>query len=162
MEEWILPYRDQLTALWHVLVALVLGGVIGLERESKDRPAGLRTNMLVAAVAALLTDLASSLVVEYSAQVESEINADPTRVIVAIATGISFIGAGTIFRSADNVSGLTTAATLLVASGVGIAVAMGQYILATGVTLIALLVLQLLAPVSNRLSHEATARDRDA
>ncbi|AZZ90161.1 MgtC/SapB family protein [Hahella sp. KA22] len=158
MESFFTEYQGQLWVLMHVCIALVLGGAIGFEREMKKRPAGFRTHMLVAATAALFTDLATLLTSSIDADLTSTINADPTRVIVAIATGISFLGAGTIFRSEDGVTGLTTAATLLMASALGVAAALEQYVLAVGLTIIVLIVLRTLGCISNRLTDNGDKR----
>ncbi|MBU6954070.1 MULTISPECIES: MgtC/SapB family protein [unclassified Hahella] len=158
MESFITEYQGQLWVLMHVCIALVLGGAIGFEREMKKRPAGFRTHMLVAATAALFTDLATLLTSSIDANLTSTINADPTRVIVAIATGISFLGAGTIFRSEDGVTGLTTAATLLMASALGVAAALEQYVLAVGLTIIVLIVLRTLGCISNRWTDNGDKR----
>ena len=157
--QWYQAYEAQWTVLQHFCLALVLGGIIGFERELKKRPAGFRTHMLVAAMAALLTDIATLMVHRVPTEVglgDSILHVDPVRVIVAIATGISFLGAGTIFRSADGVSGLTTAATLLMAAALGITVAVEQYVLAVGATLIVLLVVTACGALEKRLSSDET------
>ena len=149
-----MQYREQLEMLLHVLIALVLGGTIGLERELKKRPAGFRTHMLVAASATMLTDLATVLIKQTEFVLNASLDAvDPIRVIVAIVTGISFLGAGTIFRGTDGVSGLTTAATLLIASVLGITVALEQYVLAVGVTCIVLAVVHILGGLGERINE---------
>ena len=156
MDSFYIQHQEQFEILLHVIVALVLGGVIGLEREIKHRPAGFRTHMLVAAAAAIFTDLTTVLINQTETILNATLNAvDPIRTIVAIVTGISFLGAGTIFRSADGVSGLTTAATLLVASALGISVALEQYVLAVGVTLIVLVVVHVFGMVNERVSRGA-------
>lgn len=162
LESYYLQYREQLNVLFNLIVALVLGGVIGLEREMKKRPAGFRTHMLVAGAAALLTDLAILLITDSEKHLDMSMHAtDPVRVIVAITTGITFLGAGTIFRSADGVSGLTTAATLLMASTLGIAVALEQYVVAAGTTVIVLIVVRTLGSVSHRVGEANGARKPD-
>jgi len=125
------------TAEWptlgKLLLAVVLGGLIGFEREMADRPAGLRTHMLVAGTATLLVVLAERLVQRF--QPESVVQHDPVRVIEAIIVGISFLGAGTIFRNKDAgepVQGLTTAASVLFTAVLGIGVALEAYVLVIG------------------------------
>jgi putative Mg2+ transporter-C (MgtC) family protein len=116
---------DTLTVLVRLLVSFALGGMIGLERESHRRPAGLRTHILVATGSCLIT-----LVSIYSASVSSlgERGAiDPTRIAANIITGIGFLGAGTILRDGMTVRGLTTAASLWVVAGMGLAVGFGFY-----------------------------------
>jgi len=132
----------QLEILGSVIIAMILGGIIGFEREHADKPAGLRTHMLVAGAATLLVSLGSALVATVEIN-PSLIRSDPIRIVEAIITGISFLGAGTIMRrrGEGNVEGLTTAASLLFVAGIGIAVGTGQYVTAVGMTLLGLLVL---------------------
>jgi putative Mg2+ transporter-C (MgtC) family protein len=135
----------QLEILAEVLVALVLGGVIGFERETADKPAGFRTQMMVSGAAALLVGLGSILLQRFETGAPADtIRTDPLRIIEAIITAIGFIGAGTIFRrgASDQVEGLTTAATLLMSASIGIAVALDQVPLAVGVTVLTLVVLR--------------------
>jgi putative Mg2+ transporter-C (MgtC) family protein len=139
-----MDWSVQLYILGEVTLALVLSGLIGLERELAGRPAGFRTQMLVAGSAALLVGLGEVLLERFSAGGEgSLIRADPIRIVEAIITGISFLGAGTIFRrDGEQVEGLTTAATLLLSGALGICVALRQLVLAIGVTLLALVILR--------------------
>lgn len=133
---------QELTILGEMVLAMILGGIIGYERETADKPAGLRTHMLVAGSAALLTGLGSILVAQLGID-ESLVSADPIRMIEAVITGISFLGAGTIIRhrGKNQVEGLTTAASLLLAGALGIAVALEQFILTIGATVVVLLTL---------------------
>ena len=133
----------QFEILGEIVIAMILGGAIGFERESADKPAGLRTHMLVAGSAALLTGLGRVLVQQFHMN-ESIISADPIRIIEAVITGITFLGAGTIIRQRQGkeVEGLTTAASLLLVGAVGISVAMSQFVLAIGATVIMLLTLR--------------------
>ena len=144
----------QLQIVGEVALAMALGGVIGFEREMADKPAGFRTQMLVAGAAALLVGLADVMLVHYIVPGESKITADPIRITEAIVTGISFLGAGTIFRrdASDQVKGLTTAASILLCAAVGISVALRQFVLAIGVTVLALIVLRGLTGIEERLS----------
>lgn len=127
--------------LGKLLLAVVLGGIIGFEREMAERPAGLRTHMLVAATATLLVILAERLVLTFTPR--ELVTHDPVRVIEAIIVGISFLGAGTIFRSKDGgepVQGLTTAASVLFTAVLGIGVALEAYVLMIGAVVIILFV----------------------
>lgn len=145
--EFIVGWETQLRVVGAVAIAMLLGGIIGIEREMANKPAGFRTHMLLAGAAALLTGLADVLAEGFAAASYSELlRVDPLRIVEAIVTGVAFLGAGTIFRAAngDAVSGLTTAASLLLVSGVGIAVSMGQYVLAVGVTVLTLVVLSII------------------
>lgn len=150
--EWIQhDWMSQLHTALQILIASILGGVVGLERETVNRPAGLRTHALLAAAASLLTLLVQGLVVDvWQGTGESVVRADPVRVVEAIVVGVSFLGAGTIVRSGADVTGLTTAASLLFVAGIGIAVALGQLYLAFAVTVLALVILRLLRQVEPR------------
>jgi putative Mg2+ transporter-C (MgtC) family protein len=134
----------QLTVLAEIVLAMFLGGVIGLERELVRKPAGLRTHMLAAGSASLFVMLGNSIVAE--SDFPAFVQADPIRIIQAIIVGISFVGAGTILHreSEGGVEGLTTAASLLASAGIGIAVAMRFFVLSIGVTVLILLVNRLL------------------
>jgi putative Mg2+ transporter-C (MgtC) family protein len=135
----------QLQVLGQMVLAMILGGAIGYEREVANKPAGLRTHMLVAGAAALLTGLGHALV-PYLGIDESLIRSDPIRIIEAVITGITFLGAGTIIRQRgrNEIEGLTTAASLLVAGALGIGVALHQYLLTIGATAVVLLTLRAL------------------
>lgn len=127
-----------------VFYAIFLGGLMGLERELAAKPAGLRTHMLVAGASALLVILGDIMIQHYSTSAAGQvIQADPIRIMEAIITGISFLGAGTIIFKSRNqsVEGLTTAASILFAAAIGITVALQQYILATILTVIAIVIL---------------------
>lgn len=127
-----------------VMFGMLLGGVLGLERELAQKPAGLRTHMLVSGASTLLVVLGDVMIQHYGGSAVSEvIQADPIRIMEAIITGISFLGAGTImFKSGDEtVEGLTTAASILFAASIGIAVALHQFILAAVLTALAVVIL---------------------
>ena len=120
-----------------LLLAAVLGGALGFERELRQKSAGLRTNILITIGAALFTLM--------SYELADAAGADPSRIAAQIVTGIGFLGAGAIIRRDGDVHGLTTAATIWVNAAVGVAVGGGEYhlaFIATGVTLAALLRLQ--------------------
>lgn len=137
--------EEQLAILGTVLLAMLLGAVVGFERELLDKPAGFRTHMLVAGAAALLVAVGEILVEQQAATLEAQaVRSDPVRVIEAVITGVSFLGAGTIIRQAgeSRVEGLTTAASLLFVAAIGVCVALHQFVLAVGVTIIALGVLR--------------------
>lgn len=109
-----------------VALAVALGALIGLEREARDHPAGLRTHALVAAGAALFTIAGA-----YGfADIPAGTNVDPARVAAQVATGIGFIGAGAILKIGMSVRGLTTAATLWMSAALGVAAGAGAYVLA--------------------------------
>jgi putative Mg2+ transporter-C (MgtC) family protein len=128
-----------------LLLAAVLGGIIGFEREWRQKSAGLRTNILIAVGSALFTLMS----IEMTAGPAS----DPTRIAAQIVTGIGFLGAGAILRRDSGIQGLTTAATVWVNAALGVAVGGGEYhlaIIGAAVTLGALL---LLSPIEARLDR---------
>lgn len=126
-----------------LIFAAFLGGVIGLERELKGKPAGLRTNMFICFGAAMFTILSERLAGEFVG--------DHTRIAAQIIPGIGFIGAGSILHSRGGVQGLTTAATLFVVASVGMAVGGGLFMMAMFATLVILLTLHLLGWMEQRL-----------
>ncbi|HEX9594653.1 MAG TPA: MgtC/SapB family protein [Candidatus Saccharimonadales bacterium] len=132
---------EELSILLKVIVAVCLGGVIGIERELSRKPAGIRTHMFVAGAAALLLSISTVLIEEF-ASVHSGVSSDPVRVIEAIVVGISFIGAGTVLKSASShhVYYLTTAASILFAAAIGITVGLEKYGLAGAITVLVVLI----------------------
>lgn len=155
MESFLTGYDSQLEILGTVLVSLILGGLIGLEREDAEKPAGLRTHMLVAAAAALIVDLGDVMIVQFNERtLGTLVQADPLRLIEALAAGVSFLGAGTILRhrQGKSVEGLTTAASILFTAGLGISVALSQYVVAAGTTILALITLRLVRIFEARLN----------
>jgi putative Mg2+ transporter-C (MgtC) family protein len=128
--------------LGKLVVAALLAGLVGIEREFAERPAGLRTHMLVGAGAALLVMVATKMISSFGPRNDTTI--DPVRIIEAIVVGISFLGAGTILKHTregeKSVEGLTTSASILFVSAIGIAVALDAYILAVGATILNLFI----------------------
>lgn len=118
--------------LLRLVLAAIAGGLIGFERESVHKPAGIRTHMLVSLGAALFV-LATIAVLPDEA----------ARIIGGVATGIGFLGAGTIFRSKDSVMGLTTAASIWTVAAIGLTFGLGEYVLAITATILVILILQL-------------------
>jgi putative Mg2+ transporter-C (MgtC) family protein len=149
--------QPQLQILAYVALAIFLGGLVGLDREAARKPAGLRTHMLVSGAAALLVLLGHVMVRDYDTKLASVLTSDPIRIIEAVITGVSFLGAGTIIRNRDagQVEGLTTAASLLLAAAIGISVALAQFVVALGLTILILLVLRLLGYVENRFAEQS-------
>jgi len=153
-----MEFLVELKILGHVAVAMLLGAVIGYERELAEKPAGMRTHMLVAGAAALLVSLGDILVTGFGKQFSSDlIRSDPIRIIEAIVTGVAFLGAGTIIRRGDQtvIEGLTTAASLLFTAAVGICVALHELLLAAGVTGLALLTLRVVQAIEARLRRKS-------
>jgi len=134
--EWL--HREMATefvmsSLARLALAAILGGIIGLERELRHRPAGLRTNMFICFGAALFTILSDLLAVEHLG--------DHTRITAQIIPGIGFIGAGSILHTRGLTSGLTTASTLFVVASVGMATGGGLYLTAIFATVVVLIAL---------------------
>ena len=129
-----------------LLVAAGLGAIVGLERETRNKPAGLRTNMLVALGAAAFTLATVSLMPDRAV-------VDPGRIIQGVATGIGFLGAGSIFRTGDRVEGLTTAAGIWVVGALGAACGLGEYAVAVPTAIISLVVLTVVDKLERRFIH---------
>lgn len=146
----------QIEILGHTAIAMLLGALIGLDRELARRPAGLRTHMLVAGAGALIVKLAEIAVVHFTNELETgSVRADPVHIFVAVITGISFLGAGTILRQTNeaHVQGLTTAASLLFSVVIGMSVALSQFVLAVGATVLAILTLWGLGRIEDRINQ---------
>lgn len=114
---------DIKTVLIRLVLATLLGGVIGMERERKSRPAGFRTHILVCLGSTLVMMISEMLFLQY----EGRATVDPTRLGAQVISGIGFLGAGTIIRQGASVKGLTTAATLWATSCIGLSIGAGFY-----------------------------------
>lgn len=145
-------WGPDLEVFGRIALAMLLGGVIGFEREMANRPAGFRTHMLVCGIACMLIGLADPILDHARERGSGPLLAsDPIRIVEAIVAGVSFLGAGTIFRrGGTRVEGLTTAASLFAAAGIGIATGAKKYVLAIAVTLLILLVLRAVLLVERR------------
>jgi len=124
-----------------LLVAMILGGLVGVERQIRGRAAGLRTNILVCMGSAAIIVTFQKLSIEMNMGADSAIRMDPARTAAGVITGIGFLGAGTIVKSQDFVRGLTTAASIWVVSAIGVTVGLGEYIIAVPLTLLVLVAL---------------------
>ena len=143
-----LPSLNWDESLLRLALAAVLGGLIGVERELREREAGLRTHLLVALGSALFTIVGAYGFDAFLNTGASVVRADPTRIAAQIVTGIGFLGAGAIIRQGLSVRGLTTAATLWVVAAVGLAAGAGYYsvaVITTALVLIALYPLRIIA-----------------
>lgn len=138
MDHLFPPSQMQMLSMFvgRLLVAAILGAAIGVEREVRHKPAGLRTNMFICFGAAMFTVLSDVLAGQHLG--------DHTRIAAQVIPGIGFIGAGSIMRSGMTVSGLTTAATMFVVASVGMAAGGGLYLPAVFATLMILLSLEML------------------
>ncbi|MDD5505332.1 MAG: MgtC/SapB family protein [Candidatus Omnitrophica bacterium] len=135
-----------------LLLTLCLSGLIGLERQVHRRDAGLRTHILVALGSCLIM-LTSLYVFDIY---KDKVSLDPSRIAAGVITGIGFLGAGTIIREPNGVRGLTTAASLWVAAGIGLAVGCGFNRMAVYTTALVLIVLYLLRYIEDRLINAAS------
>ena len=132
-------------AMVRLVLAAVLGGIIGLERELKRKPAGLRTNMFICFGSAMFTILSTELAGKFGI-------GDHTRIAAQIIPGIGFIGAGSILHDKGGVSGITTAATIFVVASIGMAAGGGLYLVAIFSTMLIYLALHLLGILERQLN----------
>src|SRR5215470_17051572 len=149
------------STLLRLLIAAILGGAIGLERQLRHKPAGLRTNMFICFGSAMFTVLSDKLA--------GSMGGDHTRVAAQIIPGIGFIGAGSILHARGSVVGLTTAATLFVVASVGMAAGGGLYITAVFATIVILLALAVLGKLERHfqmrsmfVTYEVTGKNAEA
>lgn len=140
-----MPTLSDLELTERLLLAALLGGILGLEREWRNKDAGLRTNILIAIGSALFTLM--------SIELTDGRTGDTSRVAAQIVTGIGFLGAGAIMRTNSGVQGLTTAATIWVNAAVGVAVGGGEYHLAIIATAVTVAVLLVLHPIEKYLDY---------
>jgi len=141
-------FIDEVDILIRLSLALLLGGLIGLEREQSNHAAGLRTNILVCLGACLLMLLS---IYGFSDFVEEpNVRVDPARLAAAVITGVGFLGAGTILFTGKSITGLTTAASLWVVAAIGLAVGAGFYFASISVTVMVLLTLWLFNKLEKR------------
>ena len=144
----MLPELSWADVLVRLVVAGILGGAIGAERELREHDAGLRTHTLVAVGSALFTIVSAYAWTDFNFSARNGITYDPTRIAAQIVTGIGFLGAGAIIRQGLSVRGLTTAASLWVVAAIGMASGAGYYsgaVVTTVVVLVSLWPLRILA-----------------
>jgi putative Mg2+ transporter-C (MgtC) family protein len=146
-----IPTLDSWEVLLRLALAAVLGAAIGLERELREREAGLRTHLLVSLGSALFTIVSAYGFHSFLASGQSVVRADPTRIAAQIVTGIGFLGAGAIIRQGLSVRGLTTAATLWVVAAIGLASGAGYYSAAVATTVLVIVSLWPLRIAAHRI-----------
>lgn len=151
--------------LGNIFFATILGGIVGLEREKHQKPAGFRTHMIISGACCALVILGRLIIEDYAAihPVENAVyGADPIRVLQAIIVGVSFIGAGTILKQtgSNQILYLTTAATILLSSSIGIAVALQQYVLAIGIVLLVLFINYVIRRIDQKLRRHSGDQDQ--
>ncbi|MGH7552119.1 MAG: MgtC/SapB family protein [Longimicrobiales bacterium] len=142
-------------AVLRLFLAALLGGAVGVERETSNKPAGFRTHILISLGAALFTEL--SIGMAYSVE---GFRADPGRIAAQIVTGIGFLGAGTILQGKGNIVGLTTAASIWVVAAIGMAVGAGFPLLAITTTVLAVVALRVLWRYEKRLQRRVPSERR--
>lgn len=151
-------HNGELWILVRVAAAMALGGVLGIERELGRHAAGLRTHMLIAGAAALIVGLGDVVAQHFTQeQYRDLLRIDPTRLIESVVAAVGFVGAGAILRARGDqqVRGLTTASSLLMAAAIGIAAGLGNYLLAFGASLLCVVVLAMFRRLENRIGTTA-------
>ncbi len=166
MEALLNEIAIQPTIPWPVLVfrlvgALVLCGLIGLERESRDRPAGLRTHMMVGLAAAVYCIVLLEMIAAFG-EGDGQLRLDPVRLIEAVTGGVAFLAAGMIVFSKGEVRGLTTGTSLWLAAAVGLAVGLGLWPVAVLSTFLALVVVGLLKRVERAARRDDVAGQKSS
>jgi len=157
----------QLDVVASMAIAMLLGGMIGYERELKRRPAGFRTHMLVAGASALLVAIGTLTVdLHLGGPGDGVLRVDPLRLVEAVIAGVAFIGAGTIFgesrRGGEAIAGITTAASLLTVAVIGVAAGLDYYLVAVAATALALFVLVALSWWERRQALASRPPDQPA
>ncbi len=153
MDWYVFQFDGQflLTVVVRLLVACILGGIIGIEREySRNKPAGFRTHILVSLGSCLVMLISQFTFMGY----EGMVNVDPTRLGAQVVSGIGFLGAGAIIRHGSSVKGITTAASIWVVACVGLACGVGFYVGAAIATLLIWAVLTYLKLIEDRLTSK--------
>ena len=148
------PSISDVELITRLLTAALLGGILGFERELRQKSAGLRTNILIAIGSTLFTLMSFELA-------EGVPGADPARLAAQIVTGMGFLGAGAIMRRDGGIQGLTTAATVWVNAAVGVAVGGGEYHLAFLATAVTVAVLLVLEPIETTIARRFGPRKKD-
>lgn len=153
-------YFGSLDTIGKIVLTILLSGLIGAEREIRHKGAGLRTHILVGVGSALIVLTSFHISGTYNSTGTAFI--DPTRMIAGVVTGIGFLCAGTILRGDQHIIGLTTAASLWIVSGVGIAIASGHYVGGITVSLAVFFILIWLKPIERILAKHFANKDGDA
>lgn len=147
---YVETYTPQHVILVRLLIAAILGAMIGFEREMVNGTAGLRTHILVSTASALFTLLAFEI---FHISDVAQANPDPIRAVEAVTAGVAFLGAGAIFQQRGSVRGLTTGAGMWLAGAVGICAALGYYVIGFAVAIFAVMVLALLRAFAHHMGE---------
>ncbi len=126
--EWSVSYEERVSVILRLFLAALMGGLLGWERGRAEKPADIRTMILIGAGAAMFTLLGERII--DAGGDEAIMRADPTRVLSYIISGVGFLGASAILHSKKNVTGLTTAASIWVVAGIGAACGVGEFMIA--------------------------------
>jgi putative Mg2+ transporter-C (MgtC) family protein len=154
-------HTHELEIALRLMLAAGLGGVIGLDREMRDRPAGLRTHMLTALAAALFT-LITFEIFHMVGSVDGAAKPDPIRIIEAVTAGVAFLAAGAIIQTRGEVHGLTTGAGMWLAGAIGVTTGAGYYRMAVIATVLAFLIVSVLHEVTKRFfKDDKPGKDKD-
>ena len=135
--------------LFRLIIALFLGGAIGIDREVKNWPAGLRTHMLIALAASIFAVTTLEIIAELEKRGHT---ADPIRAIEAVTAGVAFLAAGSIIQSRAQISGLTTGASMWLAGAIGVSCGFGFFSIALLATALALVILVWLQTLTRKIS----------
>ena len=139
-----LPAPGLVAAVTRLAAAMLLGGMIGFERHLHDKPAGMRTHMMIALAACMFTLVTLGMIGSDWGPARDAVRFDPLRLTAAVTSGVAFLAAGTIINARGHVHGLTTGAGMWLAGALGMAAGAGQIALAAIATVMALIVLWLL------------------
>ncbi len=149
----MLDFTMSWTPVFQLLLASLLGAVVGIERDLNGRPAGIRTNMIIALGSCLFA------IISGEGYADAAGTQDPTRIASIVVQGIGFIGAGVMLKGSDHVTGLTTAATIWMVAAIGMAVGANMPMHAIVGTVFAVIFLVMLQPLSHTLEHIGEARN---
>ena len=152
-------FQYELVFMVRLLLAMLLGGIIGAERERKNRSAGFRTHILVTVGSCMFMIVSISMPMMISTMPNGIVNnADPGRIVAQVVSGIGFLGAGAIIQDKGKVRGLTTAASLWVVAAIGLAVGAGMYVTAISTTFFLFLILSVFAKFEEKTMRKTKAR----
>lgn len=143
--------EEQIVMVEKILFAALLGGIIGWERELKNKPAGLRTHILIAAAACALMELGVGVLTRVEG---NNVTPDPIRIVQAIIIGIGFVAGGVSSAGKDEDNNLTTAATVLFVATIGITVGISQFVVAIALTVLNLIINTVLLRIEAKINKK--------
>lgn len=154
----LINWQWEVEMLLRLVLAVILSGIIGMEREALNKSAGFRTHILVGIGACLMMIISLSMPFIRMPGDFSVVNCDPARIAAQVVSGIGFLGAGAIMSSGGKVRGLTTAASLWAVAGIGLCIGAGLYITAVGAAIMTFATLSLFARVEDRIQRNRIIR----